>query len=339
VTNPQRTYKARAPLRISFFGGGTDVDPYSEEYGGVVLNATINQYVHCMLRPSDEPTAIIRSLDLEEISRRVTGKVWDGKLDLAQAVISDVAEDTGGVEILMYSDVPPGSGLGSSSTLVVCMLAVLHARLGSTIPPDALAEQAYKIERVDLGIPGGRQDQYAAAHGGINIIRFGPGPIRQVEPLALDRAITLELESGLTLAYTGARNFLAERVITDQVERVKQGETLRHYESLKRMTWEAVDLLRTARVDDFGRLLHEEWQLKKALSPRISSPEIDEIYDSTRRRGALGGKLSGAGGGGFMFFYSPFDAKLALQKHLVDRGLEVVPLALVHEGVHWWSLD
>src|SRR5689334_15239477 len=146
-----RIYKAKAPMRIGFFGGGTDVSPYAEEHGGKVLNCTIDKYVRCMLRPDREQGITIRSLDLEAVSRKVTGH-WEGRLDLPQAVL-DAMPTAQGVEVTMFSDVPPGSGLGSSSALVVSMLKLICSAYAIPTDPHTLAELAYRIERVNMGIP------------------------------------------------------------------------------------------------------------------------------------------------------------------------------------------
>jgi D-glycero-alpha-D-manno-heptose-7-phosphate kinase len=171
-----KIYKARAPMRIGFFGGGTDVSPYAEAHGGKVLNCTIDLFVRCTLRPSSKSGVTIRSLDLEEVSRLVVGRAWDGRLVLPQAVLDAVREvqlgkniEPTGVDITMFSDVPPGSGLGSSSALVVSMLKLLYASYGITADLHTLAELVYRIERVNLGIPGGRQDQHAAVFGGMSV--------------------------------------------------------------------------------------------------------------------------------------------------------------------------
>ena len=153
-----RQFKAKAPMRIGFFGGGTDVSPYPERYGGKVLNCTIDKYVRCMLRPTDQPGVTIRSLDLQTIARSVAGREWEGHLPLPQAVLNAHPE-IDGVEIVMFSDVPPGSGLGSSSALVVAMLKLLDTAFGLDLDPHELARLAYPIERQDLGISGGCQDQ------------------------------------------------------------------------------------------------------------------------------------------------------------------------------------
>ncbi len=330
-------------MRIGFFGGGTDVSPYAEEHGGKVLNCSINLFVRCKLRFSSTPDIMIHSLDLQEISRLVLGREWDGKLALPQAVLDAVHEHHGftqpsGVEITMFSDAPPGSGLGSSSALVVSMLKVLYAAYGIATDPHSLAELAFRIERVDLGIPGGRQDQYAAAFGGMCVYHFG-GPQVIVEPVLTDPAALLELESMLLLGYIGDRQALRNHLMEDQVRRLVKGDTVRYHDETKAFVDEATRLLRALRIEDFGRLLHDAWQVKKAFSPHIASPVIEETYELARKHGALGGKVTGAGGGGFMVLACPFERRLELARVLTEAGMHLRPFSFTTQGVQVWSFE
>jgi D-glycero-alpha-D-manno-heptose-7-phosphate kinase len=339
-----KIFKARAPMRIGFFVGGTDVSPYAEEHGGKVLNCTINLFVRCMLRTSPEPGITIRSLDLAEVSRLAAGRTWDGRLGLPQAVLDahpDLhpdGDDAPGFDITMFSDVPPGSGLGSSSALVVSMLKLLYAAYGAASDPHTLAELAYRIERVDLGIPGGRQDQYAAAFGGMCVYHFG-GPRVIVEPVLTDPAALLELESSLIIGYIGDRRLLTRHLMEDQVQRLVQGDTLRYHDETKAYVDEATRLLRELRIDDFGRLLHDAWEVKKAFSPHIAPPIVDEVYNLARQHGAWGGKITGAGGGGFMVFACPFERRLELERVLSEAGVLVRPFSFVSQGVQSWVVN
>jgi D-glycero-alpha-D-manno-heptose-7-phosphate kinase len=331
-----RFYKAKAPMRIGFFGGGTDVSPYAEEHGGKVLNCTIDKYVRCMLRPSGDDGVTIRSLDLEAVSRNLTGR-WEGRLSLPQAVL-DAVPEARGVEVTMFSDVPPGSGLGSSSALVVSMLKLIQTAYGISTDLHALAELAYRIERVDLGIPGGRQDQYAAAFGGMSVYHFGKGGVI-VEPVLSDHTALLELESCLLIGYIGDRKLLTHHLVEDQVRRLREGDTLRYHDETKAYVDESVRLLRALRVAEFGKLLHDAWEVKKAFSPYIAPPVVDEIYALARRHGAWGGKITGAGGGGFMVFACPFDRRLELERVLSEAGVHVRPFSFTTQGVHAWSVE
>ncbi|HMP39656.1 MAG TPA: GHMP kinase [Roseiflexaceae bacterium] len=331
-----RIYKAKAPMRIGFFGGGTDVSPYAEEHGGKVLNCTIDKYVRCMLRPNGEAGVTIRSLDLEEVSRNLTGR-WEGRLSLPQAVL-DAMPEAQGVEVTMFSDVPPGSGLGSSSALVVSMLKLIATAYNLTLDPHTLAELAYRIERVDLGIPGGRQDQYAAAFGGMSVYHFRREGVI-VEPVLTDPAALLELESCLLIGYIGSRRLLTEHLVEDQVRHLKEGDTLRYHDETKAFVDEAVRLLRKLRIADFGRLLHDAWEVKKSFSPYIAPPEVEAIYARARQHGAWGGKITGAGGGGFMVFACPFDRRLELERVLTDAGVKMRPFSFTTQGVHSWGVE
>jgi len=331
-----RIYKAKAPMRIGFFGGGTDVSPYAEEHGGKVLNCTIDKYVRCMLRPSRGPGITIRSLDLEEVSRNITGH-WEGRLDLPQAVL-DAMPEAKGVEVTMFSDVPPGSGLGSSSALVVSMLKLICAAYD--IPTDLhdLAELAYRIERVDLGIPGGRQDQYAATFGGMCLYHFGQAGVL-VEPVLNEPTALSELESCLLLGYIGDRRLLTHHLVEDQVRRLVEGATLRYHDETKAFVDEAVKLLRGLQIADFGRLLHDAWEVKKAFSPYIAPPIVDQIYTLARQHGAWGGKITGAGGGGFMVFVCPFERRRDIERALSAAGVQMRPFSFTTQGVHAWSVE
>ncbi len=328
-------YKAKAPMRIGFFGGGTDVSPYPELYGGKVLNCTIDKYVRCMLRRTNQPGVTIRSLDLQTIARSVTGRNWEGSLPLPQAVLNAHPE-IDGVEIVMFSDVPPGSGLGSSSALVVAMLKMLDAAFSLDLDPHEMARMAYRIERQDLGISGGWQDQYAASFGGMNVYHFH-GDHTIVEPVVMDNSALLELESSLVIGLVSDRSMLTRHVVDDQVRRLNEGDTLRYHHETKAFVDEAVKLLRAVRIPDFGRLLHEAWEVKKAFSPHIAPPIVDEVYTLAQQHGAWGGKLSGAGGGGFMCFCCPFERRLELESALSSVGVRVRPFSFTTSGVHAWS--
>ncbi len=332
-----KLFKAKAPMRIGFFGGGTDVSPYPEQHGGKVLNCTIDKYVRCMLKPSDQPGITIRSLDLAEVSRAVTGREWDGRLSLPQAVL-DAHPEVSGVEITMFSDVPPGSGLGSSSALVVSMLKLLDTAYGLNLEPYQMAELAYRIERVDLGIPGGRQDQYAAVFGGMSVYHFGDSNVI-VERVAAEEDAILELESCLLIGFVQDRKLLTHNLVQDQVRRLKEGDTLRLHDETKAMVDEAASLLRNGRIKEFGCLLHHAWEVKKAFSPHIAPPIVNDIYDLALRNGAWGGKLSGAGGGGFMCFCVPFSKRLQLEAALHKAGVEVRSFSFTQRGVHAWSIE
>jgi D-glycero-alpha-D-manno-heptose-7-phosphate kinase len=333
--------RAKAPLRISFAGGGTDVAPFPAQEGGMVLSATIDRYAWGTLRPRGDRRICIESRDFGAsltYSSRADIKL-DGQLDLAKAAIARL---TGayeqGFDLFLHSDAPPGSGLGSSSAMMVALVGLLKEWKNLPLTDYEVAELAYAIERVDLGIAGGMQDQYAAAFGGVNFIEFN-GDHVTVNPLRVSPDITNELEYNLLLVNTG-RLRLSSNIIADQVERYEraESESIEALREMKRLTVELKDCLLRRRWEDFGRLLDEEWQHKKRMSARISTPELDELYAFARAEGALGGKITGAGGGGFMLLYCDFERKHHLADLMRERGCEPVEVALEPMGLQTWRV-
>ncbi|GBD32977.1 D-glycero-alpha-D-manno-heptose 7-phosphate kinase [bacterium HR33] len=332
-------YRAKAPLRISFAGGGTDVSPFVDREGGCVLSATINRYAHGALRPRRDRSVKIQALDFNiSVAYEVDqAPPYDGKLDLAKAAIRRICPDLGsGLDLYLHADVPPGSGLGSSSTMVVTLVALLKEHLNLPLTEYEIADLAYQIERVELGIKGGYQDQYAAAFGGFNFIEFEGGRAT-VNPLRIKADIINELEANLMLVYAGAPR-LSAHIIDDQVARYERGEqqSVENLRKIKALTYEMKDALLTGRLTRFAELLHEEWMAKRMLSPKIATDYLDEIYETARKLGAIGGKLSGAGGGGFMQLYCPFDRKHRIAERLKEMGCTVSDVAFTQQGVQTW---
>jgi D-glycero-alpha-D-manno-heptose-7-phosphate kinase len=333
--------RAKAPLRISFAGGGTDVAPFPELEGGCVLSATIDRYAWGTLRPRNDGMICIDSLDfgtsLTYSSRRELK--LDGNMDLAKAAIARLTGDYDqGFDLFLHSDAPPGSGLGSSSAMMVVLVGLLKEWKNLRLTDYQVAELAYEVERVDLGIQGGMQDQYAAAFGGVNHIEFF-GDHVLVNSLRLSPDILNELEYNLLLVDTGKVR-LSSDIIADQVGRYKRGEaaSIDALREMKRLTGEMKDRLLRRRFDEFGGLLHEEWQHKKKMSDRISNPGLDALYDLAREEGAIGGKITGAGGGGHMLLYCRFDRKHRVAEALRARGCEPSEVALESMGLQTWRV-
>jgi D-glycero-alpha-D-manno-heptose-7-phosphate kinase len=333
--------RAKAPLRVSFAGGGTDVPPFPAQEGGCVLSSTINRYAWGTLRPRDDEQICINSLDfgtsLAYSSRAEL--VYDGQMDLAKAAIKRIeGQHTRGFDLFLHADAPPGSGLGSSSAMMVALVGLLKEFHNLPMTDYEVAEVAYEIERVDLGIQGGLQDQYAAAFGGFNYIEF-LGDRVIVNSLKVSDDIINELEYNLLLCHTGKVR-LTTNIIADQVQRYERGESesLAALRELKRLTIEMKNALLQRRLDEFGGLLHEEWQHKKRMSARISSPELDELYDAARAEGALGGKITGAGGGGYMMLYTRFDRKHRVAEVMREMGCEIHEVALEPRGLQTWRV-
>jgi len=337
-----RLFRAKAPLRISFAGGGTDVSPFVEREGGCVVSATINRYAHGTLRVRPGSQVAIQSADfggsVEYDSRELP--LYDGRSDLAKAAINRMCPgEPVGLELFLQTDVPPGSGLGSSSTLVVTLVGLLKEYRRLSLSRHDIANLAYQIERIDLGIKGGYQDQYAAAFGGFNFIEFGAEGAT-VCPLDLSTEVVDELEANLLLAYTGAPR-LSSHIIEDQVFRYERGDELsiRSLRRLKHLALEMRDALCAGRLRDFGKLLHAEWETKQQLSPKIGTVHLADIYAAALESGALGGKVAGAGGGGFMLLYCPFDRRHRIAERLRQEGCTVADLAFSNGGVETWTVS
>lgn len=334
--------RAKVPLRISFAGGGTDVPPFPQQEGGCVLNATINRYAYGTLRPRQDRRICIESLDFGvSVSYSVEDKIiYDGKLDLVKAAISKFNDnDSPGFDLFLHSDAPPGSGLGASSAMMVALVGLLKEFKNLPLTDYEIADLAYVIERKELGIQGGLQDQYSAAFGGFNYIEFLPDRV-VVNPLKVSPDVINELQYNLLICYTG-RSRLSAGIIEDQVKRYerREVETLRALRGLKRLTIEMKNALLRRRLDEFGALLHEEWQYKKKMSPKISNPELDGLYEIARQHGAIGGKISGAGGGGYMMLYCQFERKHNLAKKLRDLGCIITDSAFEVSGLQVWRVS
>jgi len=333
--------RAKVPLRISFAGGGTDVPPFAEQEGGCVLNATINRYVYGTLRPRQHRQICIQSLDFGmSVSYGIEDKlIYDGKLDLVKAAILKFeGNDSSGFDLFLHSDAPPGSGLGTSSAMMVALVGLLKEFKKLPLTDYEIADLAYVIERKELGIQGGLQDQYAAAFGGFNYIEFLPDRV-VVNPLKITTDVINELQYNLLLCYTG-KTRLSAGIIDDQVKRYerREPEMLQALRELKRLTVQMKNALLQRNLDEFGALLHEEWQHKKKMSSKISNPELDLLYETARQHGALGGKISGAGGGGFMLLYCLFDKKQMVAEKLKEMGCMVTEFAFDPFGLQVWMI-
>jgi len=331
-------FRARAPLRISLCGGGTDVSPYPEEHGGMVLSATINQYAYASLRPRRDSRLTLASLDYDVVARydHPRRMKLDGNLDLIKAVVR-AFKVRRGADLWVHSDAPPGSGLGSSSTLVVALIGVMSEWLKRPMPDYGVAELAYRIERVDLGLAGGRQDQYASAFGGFNFIEFNAdGTV--VNPLRIRADVLNELEYRLLLCYMGQTRQSA-KIIERQTAAYRAGQAP-VVEALRRLKSETLEMKRAlllGKVDALGELLHEAWESKKKLDEGISNSHVDRLYRLARREGAIGGKMPGAGGGGYFLLLTRFDRKHRVAAVLEKHGGQVVPFQFERRGLVTWA--
>jgi D-glycero-alpha-D-manno-heptose-7-phosphate kinase len=336
--------RAKAPLRVSFAGGGTDVAPFPELEGGLVLNATINRFAYGTLRPRRDDTIAIESVDFGESTRigEDDELVFDGRLDLVKAAIKRLGgrdEGSGGFDLFLHSNAPPGSGLGSSSAMMVALIGVLKEFRNMPLTDYEVAELSYDVERKDLGLKGGYQDQYAAAFGGFNFLEFHSDHA-VVNPLRIPNDTMMELELNLLLAYTG-RTRQGDHIIEDQTKRFedKDEAALAGLRAQKDLAVAMKNALLQRRLHDFGGLMHEAWQAKKQMSDRISSDFIDEMYEEAMKVGALGGKVTGAGGGGYMLFYCRYDRKHKVTDRLRELGARVSDFAFEPSGLRTWRAD
>jgi len=336
-TSPQ--IRARAPLRISFAGGGTDVPPFPLREGGHVLCATIDRHAYGSLVPRTDRMVTIESVDFKTIAEMTLDReiLYDGSLDLIKAAVRRFGQGgTGGYDLVLRSTAPPGSGLGSSSTMMVALTGLLAQHYGIALREYEIAQLAHAIERVDLAIAGGMQDHYAATFGGFNFIEFTDRVI--VNPLRIRDEIVHELELSLLLCFTGITRDSA-RVIDDQTRRASAGasETLVGLRAQKDLAIAMKAALLTGALRDFGAMLGEAWMQKKRLSPLISNARIDELYELALSKGALGGKVTGAGGGGYIVLYCDFAKKHRVMDALKFAGANVMEFAFDTKGLTTWT--
>jgi D-glycero-alpha-D-manno-heptose-7-phosphate kinase len=297
---------ARAPVRISLAGGGTDLAAYYERHGGMVISAAIAKYFYAFIEVTGQPGLQISSSDYHAFFRHPHGQplLWDGNLSLPRAVLHRFGISDG-VELFLASEVPPGTGLGSSSTVAVTIIKALSTLQGHALTKQEVAEEACAIEIQKLGMPIGKQDQYAASFGGLNAITF-TAEGTTVEPLAISDETRQTLEHSILLFFTGSAHnsatILAEQKQSSQQD---QGKVVESLHGIKQLAVEARAALEGGKPNYLGELLHENWERKKRLASGISNPRIDEAYELARANGALGGKIAGAGGGGFLMVYCP----------------------------------
>jgi D-glycero-alpha-D-manno-heptose-7-phosphate kinase len=329
---------ARAPMRISFAGGGTDVAPYPEREGGAVLSAAITRYAFASARLREDDQFNLTSLDLGLTAEGHVSELseLDRRLHLLRAPVERLAGGRG-VDLRVQSQAPPGSGLGASSTIVVAVVGALIAAQGRTESRHRVAEQAIELERRDLGLEGGTQDQYAATFGGFNFMEFHPGGVT-VNQLRLPSSTIATLEHNLLLCHLGTSRESA-RIIEDQRRRYEQesGTTAEALGRQKELAVEMKQALLAGELDRFGTLLDEVWRAKQALSPLIATGESLRAYETAKAAGVLGGKITGAGGGGYMLFYSPFERRFEVAQALRDEGFDVLDISIDDMGMESWS--
>lgn len=337
-------YRSRAPFRIGLAGGGTDVSPYSDKYGGAILNATINLFATTSIRPRNDGKIVIAAVDRNEtIEFDQTDKLpIDGVLDLQKGVYNKIVKLFNNGSPLSFSmttfmDVPSGSGLGTSSTLVVSILGAFVEWLKLPLGEYDIAQLAYEIERVDLNMAGGKQDQYAATFGGVNFMEFGENNKVIVNPLRIRNEALLELEHNLILYYTKTSRE-SSKIIESQANNTitKQEKPIAAMHVVKQQAYVMKEAILRNQLDSIGEILHTSWMHKKLMAKGISNEYIDSIYNTAIDAGGSGGKISGAGGGGFMIFYSNNNRYKVIEA-LQKLGGIIRPYQFNTDGLTTWT--
>lgn len=338
--------RARAPLRLGLAGGGTDVAPYCDLHGGLVLNATIDRYAYAVIRTLDEAVVRFNATDQALCEEHPTGQSLslDTGLRLHRAVYREMTTRYNGgrpiaMELSTFCDAPAGSGLGSSSTLVVAMIRAFVELLNLPLDDHEVADLAFRIERVDCGLKGGRQDQYSAAFGGFNFMEFYADSRTVVNPLRVKNWIVCELEASLLLFYTGISRESA-RIIADQSQNVSSGSA-DAVEAMHGIKHEAIVMKDSLLRGDFKGMidsLRSGWENKKRSAKTVSNAHIEQIYDAAVSAGALAGKVSGAGGGGFMLFFVPPDRRMEVTRTLANFEGQISNCHFTQHGSQAWKL-
>jgi len=332
-----RIWRSRAPLRIDLAGGWTDVPPFSAEVGGAVVNAAINRYAYATVRLRDDGRIRIDSADYH-LAVEVPSfdhLVYDGQLDLVKAAIRRLNVQQG-LELFVRSDAPPGSGTGSSAAVGVAILGLLTQFQSTRLSAHEIAALANRLEIEELHNAGGKQDQYAAALGGICFMEFAD-PCVAASRLDLPANIVAELEKHLILCYTG-KSRISGNIIERVMGAYQQGvsATVRALHRLKAIAHEMKVALLTGDMAAFSMLLQENWENQKCLDPAVTNPDIDALFDLALAHGAAGGKATGAGGGGCVLFCSKPDQEHALRRVLLSRGIELLDFSFDFRGLQTW---
>lgn len=330
--------RSRAPIRIDFAGGWTDVPPFSEREGGAVVNATINRYTYATMMPREDDRIRIISADFEKYVEVANFRSieYDGNLDLIKAAVKVL--DVGiGMDIYVRCDAPPGSGTGSSSSISVALIGLLNFVQKVKLSPHEVAKLARKLEVNELMIAGGKQDYYAAALGGINFLEF-EDPAVSNSKLQVGRAVLRDMEKHMILCYTG-QSRLSGDIIKTVMGAYERGEkkTVGALHNLKRISYETKDALMSGDLDAFARLLEENWTNQKALDGSTTNATIDKLFEVAKTAGVVGGKACGAGGGGCILFFCGENKEHIVRKALLAEGAQIIEFNFEDEGLQTWT--
>ena len=337
--------RSKAPLRLGLAGGGSDVSPYSDIYGGLILNATINLYAYCTIEETDDGMITIKGYDSACFKSYPIVSVLniDGEASLIKGVYNRVVKDFGikprPFKITTYNDAPAGSGLGTSSTMVVCILKCFVEWLSLPLGDYEISRLAYEIERKDLGLSGGKQDQYAAAFGGFNYMEFLKDDMVIVNPLKMKRWVIDELETSMVLYFTG-RSRQSANIIDEQRKNTSTGNS-EAVEAMHKIKQTAIDTklaLLKGDINGFAEILRIGWENKMKMASHVTNPSIQEAMDTALAAGAKAGKVSGAGGGGFIMFVVEPTRKKEVVNALEKLDGYVMPFNFTEGGAHGWKI-
>lgn len=338
-------HRSKAPLRIGLAGGGTDVSPYADQFGGAILNATISLNANATIEILSEQKIVLEAIDREETETFDwnTELPVNGHLDLLKGVFNRIQKDypfaKKGFRLSTFVDAPAGSGLGTSSTLVVAIVGAFVEMLQLPLGEYDIAHYAYEIERNDLRLAGGRQDQYAATFGGVNYMEFWENDKVIVNPLRIRQRYVDELENNLLLYFTSHTRESAE-LIKRQSQNVtnKKQSSIDAMHELKHQAQMMKEALLKGQLDEIGNILDIGFEQKRKMAEGINNQLIDDMYEAAKTSGATGGKISGAGGGGFMIFYCPGNTKYKVIKSLEKFGGEPRNYQLTKHGLKTWTV-
>ena len=332
--------RSRAPVRISFAGGGTDITPFMEDYGGAVLNATINLYAWTTLETDN-----IRGIEI--VSDNYSKKIFapnkeelgkDGELQLIKTIIHNMNHIDGNFNVYLRSEVPPGSGLGGSGAAFASVIGAFNHLLNEKrMSLYDIAEMSYSLERNDMGIPGGCQDQYATVFGGINFLELKSPNNVKINPLRLPKSTIYELEKRLVLVNVGDRKN-SFNILLDQVKAYDTKDQIETLKKTKEMAYIMKYQLLKGDIDAFGTSLDKAWQEKKKFSKHITNPRIDELYNLALQTGAIGGKITGAGGGGHMLFLCKENIEHKVAEALQSMDCKIIPFSFDFDGLQTWEV-
>ncbi|HTL80437.1 MAG TPA: dehydrogenase [Bacteroidia bacterium] len=337
--------KSKAPLRLGLAGGGTDVSPYSDLYGGAILNATISSYAYATIEPLDNGKIEFVSGSADNIfihssalELPIDNRSSELQCGVYNYIVKHFTKKPLSFRMTTWIDAPQGSGLGTSSTLVVAILGAFKEWLNLPLGQYDIAHMAYEIERIEMKMAGGKQDQYAATFGGVNFLEFLANDKVIVNPLTLKADVLNELEMNLLLYFTETKRESAN-IIAHQVENVKKNnlEAIEATHQLKAQAQLMKECLLRGETDRIGEVLNMGWEHKKKMAAAISNTLLDTIYEAALKAGASGGKISGAGGGGFMFFYCPGTSRLNVAKALEQFGGRTKSFTFTHQGLTTWT--